>query len=112
MKSLIFLSTGYIGIPFPNAHISVTISPLDARLFDSYNDLLLPGHRWLDQLAVFASGEHFASASVKIFDQTDSRTPPPRWVQETSTHRSHVASGGGGVFWGYDNFLVPKTQKF
>ena len=46
---------------------------LEARIrlrIDSYDDLLLPGHRLLAQLPVFASVEHFEN---KIF------ATPPKW---------------------------------
>ena len=43
-------------------------SPRNVCLIDKYDDLLLPGHRFLTQLQVFASGEYFESKnSVPIF---------------------------------------------
>ena len=70
---MIYLGYGYIEISFPNPHTSAFIGPPNARLFDGYDDLLLPGHRLLAQLPLFASGEHFVAASIKIFQQISTR---------------------------------------
>ena len=37
--------------------------PRPGALIDSYDDLLRPGHRWLAQFTIEASGEHFKIAS-------------------------------------------------
>ena len=66
-KTLIYQGYGYIGFRFPNLDIGATMSPPNARLFDSYDNLLLPAHRLLAQIATGASGEYFAFASVRIF---------------------------------------------
>ena len=67
---LIYQRDGYIDISFPPAHIGAAASPPNARLFVGYDNLILCEHRSLAQLEVFASGEHFLSASVKISVQT------------------------------------------
>ena len=68
-KILIYQGYGYLGFRFRKLGISGTTSPPNARLVHSYDNLLLYEHRYLAQLQVFASGEHFLSASVKFFVQ-------------------------------------------
>ena len=94
-KLLLYQGYGSVGLPFPAEATSVANGPLNARLFDSYDELLLVMHRWLAQIAMGASREHFVSASM-IFVSEELHASSTTSPQEGEGHEWPGGTKGNG----------------